>query len=170
MRCRKKTVRAPSGTGGFELTHFGLAEKNRTKKQQRRWQIWTDALLVQNRALYSWAKRECSDSLPSPGGQLWKVVARRVWLLYRYLCFVFVANHGRILHSCLWLILFRLLMGRRKQQNINVCAWFIFSPNPCLAELKVFYTYEYCLFGPHTPSWVLTRSIAANNSTRAIRW
>ena len=42
--------------------------------------IWTDALLVQNRALYLWVKRKCSDYLPSPGGQLWKVVARRVWL------------------------------------------------------------------------------------------
>ena len=43
--------------------------------------IWTDALLVQNRALYRWPQtRKCRDYSPSPGGQLWKIVARRVWL------------------------------------------------------------------------------------------
>ena len=34
VTCRKKTVRAPSGTGGFELSYFGVAEKNKKTEQK----------------------------------------------------------------------------------------------------------------------------------------
>ena len=100
----EKNKSKKAGTGGFEPTYLGLAEKTTTSTETG-WGIWTDALLVQNRALYRWAKkRKCSDSLPSPGGQLWNVVARQVWLLYRYLWLVFVANHGRIFNTTLSLL------------------------------------------------------------------
>ena len=59
---QKKERSEKTEKGGFELT----------------------LLLVQNRALYRSAKRTRSDYLPSPGGQLRKIVARRVWLRRPY--------------------------------------------------------------------------------------
>ena len=61
------------------LQHKYSREKKKKQKSRDRG-IWTDTLLVQNRALYRWAKRKCINYLPSPGGQLWKIIARRVWL------------------------------------------------------------------------------------------
>ena len=104
----KKDSPGALGDRGILTNILGVSRKKKKKKKQRTgWGIWTDALLVQNRALHRWAKRKRSDSLPFPGGQLWKAVARRVWLLYIYLWLVFAANHRRIWNTCLWSFFFR---------------------------------------------------------------
>ena len=62
-----------------DLNSFMYSRIRKQKSRDRG--IWTDILLVvQNRALYRWAKMKRSDYLPCPVWQLWKIVARRVWL------------------------------------------------------------------------------------------
>ena len=56
-----------------------LKQKKKVKNVETGRSNWRS---VQSRALYRWANRKSSDYLPSPGGQLWKIFARRV-LLWR---------------------------------------------------------------------------------------
>ena len=75
---QQKKIKIKSRQG--DLNSRTAEKKAKKNKKSRDRGIWTDAVLVQNRTLYRWAKRRCSDYLLSPGGQLWKIVARRVWM------------------------------------------------------------------------------------------